>query len=175
VHPGDRQNELLIGKDTAAADSTLDFSVDGTYTRYRLEFDNLRLSADGASLLFRISIAAAFLAADYQYDITTNGNGSVGALNSTTATHVILAGATDNASASHAISGEISIITPNNGTYTKDLFGWGRYRRNADNLMQHNIISGKYIGAATAIDAIRILPDSGNIASGEVRLFGRKY
>lgn len=174
VHPGGRQGMLQLGATvSASASSSIDFTgIDGTYKWYAVRFKNVRLATDAASLLLRVSIASSFLSANYQTErLDINGNAATGT-SGTAGSSFALTSDVDTGVAAHAINGQIDIFDPAGTTYHKMIRAEARWLRDTGGTYFLTRTLGAYIGGAGAIDGIRFLASSGNIASGDFTLFG---
>jgi hypothetical protein len=174
--PPQALNGILLDDDVAAADLQLDWALDGTYEWYLLRWRNVRLSADGASLAARISIAASFKSdAFYQSDRLDSTESTVGVTSTTTGTSHPLTSDVDTGVAGAAISGWLLIENPNETAHYKHLTSRTRWRRNTSNAWFTSDVGGQYINSVAAVDQLRVFPSSGNIAEGKFRLFGGHY
>ena len=174
VNPGARQGMLQLGAPTSAsASSSIDFTgLDSTYEWYEVQFRNVRLATDTASFYFRVSIAAAFLAANYQSDVLDATGGAAAVTSGTAGAQIQLAPDVDNTAATATISGWVRIHDPGDTTYHKPVTGWVRSFRNTSGVWRSDFIGGAYIGGAGAVDGLRFIASSGNITSGQFTLFG---
>lgn len=175
VQPAARISPVLLSTPVAyAATSPISFTaLDSTYDEYELEFNNCTVSSNGASIGIRISIAAGFLTANYNYtslDVDSGGGGAV-PIGLTAQDRIVICGNVGNAATS-SFSGKVLLPNPSNGVVYKLLQYDMRYISSGSNLFRREG-AGTYVGAATAIDGIQVLASAGTI-SGQVLLKGKR-
>jgi hypothetical protein len=177
---------VLLQAQTASASATIDFTtnITSTYDEYEIHLVNVRPATDDTDLWLRVdsNAGASFEAAATDYQWATKGVSTIGTdldssgagltseiiLNSTIAT----GGVTNDAD--NGVCGVIKMFTPASTTHYKR-FMWSICFENKDaGTNVHAIINGAgaYVGATTAIDAIRFMFSSGNITSGSFYLYG---
>lgn len=178
-------NYSLLEEEVAAAAATVDLTtgIDSDHDHYMVEIINLLPATDGADLRSRVSTngGSSFLngASDYQWGV--KGHSSLGAdMDSSGAglvSEMILTGSAagsgmDNA-AGAGLSGFVWFFAPSSASRRKRFLWDLSYESNEAGTTPHVRISGvgAYVGATTAINAVRFLANSGNI-SGTFRLWG---
>lgn len=170
---------VLITATTASAVAAVDFTtgINSTYSEYEVHFINVVPATNNTALWVRTSTDAgatfADTAGDYLWTIARASGTAMAVTNgSTTATSVALTAASvSSTAATGGVSGVIKLFSPSNATANKTL-GWSAFLpgTTASNV---EAISGTGVRLATAdIDAIRFMFSSGNITSGEFRLYG---
>ena len=168
----------LIATQTASADSTIDFAnnLDSTYEAYVVVFSGTIPATDGARFQLRIGTGGTPTyqsgASDYSWstDYTVPGAASGGAVASDAEIELIGTALTvGNATGEH-VAGRVFIHSPsdtNLHTYVEaQIVG----KNTASGLFIANT-AGSY-NATTAVTSLRFLFSSGNITSGEFKLYG---
>lgn len=171
---------ILLETQTASASSSIDFTsnIDSSFNKYSFEIINwipstgallqMRVSTDGGSTFksgasdyahgnFRTNGASAMLVITDEADdvINIHGNNNVPSSDSAKGSNFTIK-MSDPASTSTNASFEITGGIPDTSVLQQKPFQ----------------TSAKYVGATTAVDAIRFLQDSGTITSGIFKLYG---
>ena len=176
----------LLATKTASASSTIDFtsadydfSADG-FDDYMIAISNAKFSVDDTILNLRIGTGATPTwqsgAGAYNYQLAMVGSTSVAA---TTGTAILCSGDTAVYGATNGVgnaSGEnycatILFSNPDSGDSVPFYIDCRYIRASGVGI---RVLAGGAYGTATALTAIRFLPDSGNITSGKFRLYGLK-
>lgn len=164
VPAAQRNCKHLIATATASASATIDFSnvIDGTYEHYVVELINVVPATDAVDLRIRVETGGS-----------TWQTGSVYIYGSVTAAFVpaTLTNGISNVAAEGGASLNVHIYDPSSGS------NWTHLKASASSWLgdSGNHYSTLYGGAYTAITAvtgIRFYMSSGNVASGEFRLYG---
>ncbi len=166
---------------TASNSATIDFTsgIDSTYAEYELHLINILPTGGAHTALLRVSTdGGSTWKASGEYSVTnitmTTAGGSVAAFGTTGANHISLGGgaaAVDNTASGGGLSARIRIFDPSSGTHNTQFeyrAGWSS--DGSTGLIQNNGFAA-FI-SSTAVNGLRILMDSGNIASGMAKLFG---
>lgn len=176
-HPGE---VVLIEAQTASASASLDFIVgfDGAYDDFTVIFDGILPATDDSELWMQVSYdgAAWQVAADsYRYLLTgsTSGGGVLSEI-SDSATEIVLTDrnatfAVSNVAARNGFCGKIEFSSPDSAT--EHLFRIQSTHANAAGTLSHATESASD-KAGTAILGLRFIMETGNIASGTIRLYG---
>ena len=171
---------------TASGDSTLNFVdgasgvvLDDTYPIYKIEFINLHPSADGDYLRMNFSIDTG---SNYNVSkITTHfysghaeADGSTAVAYDASSDYVgtgdlTLAPSVGNDN-DQAFSGSMTLFNPSSTTFVKHFIST-IHESHSDNLAVSTYVGG-YVNSASAVDAIKFVYTSGNIASGKIKLYG---
>ena len=171
---------------TASGQSTLNFVdgassvvLDDTYPIYKIEFINLHPSADGDYLRMNFSIDTG---SNYNVSkITTHfysghaeADGGTAVAYDTSSDYVgtgdlTLAPSVGNDN-DQAFSGSMTLFNPSSTTFVKHFIST-IHEAHSDNLAVSTYVGG-YVNSASAVDAIKFVYTSGNIASGKIKLFG---
>ena len=178
---------VLIKTLTASSSSTINFVhgtsdvvLDNTYPIYLFKFINVQPGTDASKLEMNLSIdtgsnynvtktSSNFYAGHTEADGT--GFGQDSGLAQSTADAFIAVGDIGSA-ADESCSGEMWLFDPSSTTYVKHWISvWTIYVSNPQAQVTH---SAGYGNTTSAVDAVRFLMDSGNIASGTFKLYGIK-
>ena len=166
---------VFISSQTASTSATLDFTgfSASTYGSYLFVFDAVTPATDGTTFACRYSTDAgsSFVAGtNYKYTLSYRDTGDSVNTFATAAieSNIAIAGDVDNAATS-GVSGELRIINPGGTNYTASR-GEGQYFASTG-LHGEWEMSG-VLAATTAVDAVRFLMLSGNIASGTITMYG---
>jgi hypothetical protein len=172
----------LLEQHTGSSSASLDFTacITSTYDEYLIEIVNLVPATDGVHLLMRMSTNAGVSydsGANYGWALlryTHSGSAVEGATSGANEIHLDSAsGDIDNAS-TNGYSGSFRLCNPLSTALHTEVFGSAGYRSNftggaAGVAGQH----GVYL-STTAVDAFQIKFNTGNIASGTIRVYGFK-
>lgn len=176
----------LIATATASASSSIDFIngtggvvIDGTYEEYLLEIIGLVPATDGTLPFIRTTTDATNFDAggsDYQWAITGWGGGGTNINDDdTTATGIALVydtagtGQIGNA-AGESFNGSVTIYDPANASLFTTIGFATSYV--AEGAFIVTAVGGGYRASAADVDGFRVIMDSGNITSGEFKLYG---
>lgn len=176
--PGGGGSLVLLEQHTASSSSSLDFTtaITSTYDDYLIEIVNL-LAGSAQALEFEVSSdgGSTWDTSGGHYEFSHFVYSSAGtAVGGGTAQNVIQAYpySTRQCSTSLAFSGSIHLYHPASTasapTIIGDLNGGDSVTSNTS---QRLVLSGGYHGG-TAINALRFILASGNIASGTIRMYG---
>ena len=178
----------LIKTLTASSSGTLSFVdgassvvLDGTYKKYIFKFINIHPQTDdtGLTVGFRDGSTAYDATKTTSFFRATHGeNASSEAVAYVTGAD--LAQATgfqrlDNdmgADADQCMSGELTLFNPSDTTFVKHFISRTSTSRPADRA--NDIHMAGYCNVTAAIDAVQFKMNSGNIASGTIKLYGIK-
>lgn len=161
---------------TAASDATIDFTAasyfDGTYDRLQLVGFCVAPATNSVQPIIRISTDATWRATSYAgslwYNYTTTVAG-IAPITTGLAIWVASAGNASNRSASFIVD----FLNPNNSAQYKGIMGHGSITDDAGAYSGVGF-TGRWEGGTQAIDGIRFLFSSGNVASGKFTLYGFK-
>lgn len=167
--------KVLIGRASASASATLPFSLSGSFTDYELEFSGVRLSADAATLCIQSSVNSgatyALTAGDYinTPELTRAASGDVLSFNAPSASFVQASSQADIGNPAVTINGKTIFTTGYGSTHP-----WFRTESSAyeDTIGIASYRASSVRVSTTAINGIRLLASSGNIDSGNFRLYG---
>lgn len=168
----------LISSATASTSSEITFTgLSSTYDTYMVVINDLQPVTDGSILYLRTSTNAGVSydsgASDYAWASYGVNDGSEDPEGSSADDHISLAG--DQSSeelgdqATETLAGTLWIYDPAGTNYTKVFFDWNY----TDLVDDQNSVTGQGARLSAAdVDAIQFTMDSGNISSGNFRLYG---
>lgn len=170
---------VYLATQTASASATIDFtsSIDATYNEYEIHILNANPATDGVQLHMRTSTDGGSTfdsgATDYKYAGQAYYTGATANYNSTGAAQLVLSstGRTMGNVSGEGYCGVVRLTQPSSATITR--VDWtGSYCGTAG-ASEHAVVHGSgRRDSAADVDAIRFLMSSGNIASGEFKLYG---
>lgn len=172
---------VLLATRTASNSATIDFDnlLDSTYEVYKITYSGISPASDNVDLYCRFGTGATptYQATSYRYSNTGGRAGTVVQRDSgnTTVNQMIMNDVSTNAVGNQVgeeVSGEMYIHSPANTSKHKNCH-WAHSREDAADYMQNETGSGKW-DSTTAVTSVRFLFASGNIASGEFKLYGIK-
>jgi len=170
----------LLDSQTASTSASLDLvnGIDGTFDAYVLVLNNILPATDGVGLELRLSTDTGSTwktgANDYEYalDYVTSAAGTANSV-SAGATHILInrAGGTLGSAAGEGLSGTIQIFKPSVRT-PKVEYAVTYLSSAATPELDRVRGGGTYNGGAETFNAFQLIMSSGNIASGDVALYG---
>lgn len=170
----------LISSATASASATVDFttSISSTYHAYKIIVSNLVPATDSVEFLMRVSTdGGVSWVATGSYGWRVHGatasaytqaaadDTSISLCSTSLATLTLGTGAGEEAGM------EILVLDPSNSGHHTQVYAQAGYKIAVNGAHSINVSHGSY-NADTAVDGFRFLMSSGNIASGEFRLYG---
>ena len=166
---------VLLATKTASASSALNFTefVNATYRRYEFELDNVKPATDAVDFLAQVSTngGSSYDSGASNYSWTYGGTGSATLTGqSSSSTSMKLATNIGNASNENGVSGEATLINAPSASNRTKLMFFVAYENSAGATFQLTGTGRRLADQDT--DAIRFLFDSGDIASGTIRMYG---
>ena len=171
----------LISTQTASSSATVSFTsgIDSTYKEYIFKFINVLPASDGVKLKFNLSIdggsnynvtktASNFYAGHLENDSAT-GFGFDSGLAQSTSDAFATVGAIGSA-ADEGCSGFLHLFDPSNTTFIKHFIS--KVTIYGSNPQSQITYGAGYGNTTSAVNAVRFNMESGNIASGTVKLYG---
>jgi hypothetical protein len=163
-------NTLTASSSATLVDTT---SLTSAFKRYEIEFDNIIPATDAVEFRIRLSVdaGASYLATGYSCStLVSTGGVSTNAQNTThlAVTEDTTAGIQN--TAAFGLSGLVQVHDPSDASNVCHLTGRVSYRY--ANTIAAATFSGAYMTVGNDIDAIQFLMNSGNIASGVIRIYG---
>ena len=177
---------IFISKVTASSSATIDFTsgIDSTYKEYVFTFNNIEPATDGANFSFQVETGTN---SDYNQTITSSyfrayhhEADSAAAIEYVTGKDLaqstnfqVLAGAVGNGADGNndeCASGKMHLFNPSSTTFVKHFTSHINMYENGNSC--HTIFVGGYINDTTAITRVRFKFSSGNIATGDICLYG---
>jgi hypothetical protein len=175
---GRKKGWIPLSSATASASSTIDFTsfINSDFSNYKFELHNIVPATDATTLYCRISTDSGSTwksgASDYAWTAVHNdgGTSNLGSSAADSEIELNLAGSTLGNAAGENYNGELVLYNPSNASVYKT------FRMNAavySSVPKAGIIDvvGQYLATA-AINGVRFLMSSGNIASGTIRMYG---
>jgi hypothetical protein len=167
----------LLEQHTASTSATLDFTtaISATYDEYQIEFVNVIPASNNVALYMRMSTnGGSSYDTSSIYDFTAgyaySGGVGVGA-SATNSDRITLIDAVGNSS-NYGVRGSIRLFSPGSTALYKSVLGQlMRDDASALGIVLITGVGGVY-KSATAVNALRFLYSSGNIASGTIRVYG---
>lgn len=164
---------VLLATLSASSSATLSDTthVTSAYNEYILVFENILPATNNNFCEIQVHSNSSFQTTGYLTSIVYFGAGASSVANPTT---YIPCGANNGtlANSSSGLSGEITLY---NASQTSSPKMWtGNFAFfNTSSLINASVGGGIWNGGNTAIDGFQVLMNSGNIASGTVKLYGR--
>lgn len=176
--PGPNPGMVLLERHVASGSSSLLFTTwpSSTYDKFEVHFDNLLPSVSGVTdirLLFSTNGGSSYdTSGIYQHQAMFAFSGGVPAeAHATADTGCVLATSIGNTATGGGICARLTLWNPASTTLYKRLEGW--LNNYSDGLAGMVISQRSYIYKnATAVNAFKVLPSSGNLASGSVSIYG---
>lgn len=166
---------VLLDTKTASTSSTIDFTsfIDGTYDNYLIKISGMVPSSNGFDLLMRVSVASTFKSdALYYWGLSQIHQGGANVpLGGTTDTSIKLGDSLPN-TAANGLRYDINFSNPDSTALYTTFDGSGSGFQTTNGVSGYTP-AGYYLNTA-AIDGIRFLMSTGDIASGIFRLYGIK-
>ena len=173
----------LISTQTASSSATVSFTsgIDSTYKEYIFKFINVLPASDGVKLKFNLSIdggsnynvtktATNFYAGHLENDSAT-GFGFDSGLAQSTSDAFATVGAIGSA-ADEGCSRFLHLFDPSNTTFIKHFIS--KVTIYGSNPQSQITYGAGYGNTTSAVNAVRFNMESGNIASGTIKLYGVK-
>lgn len=165
---------VLLEQYTASASATLDFTtfISATYDDYVFRLIGLVPVTNNVDFYMRLSVSGAFdSGANY-----VNNSALVASTGDTAVKATLTAFAARNAAeigntAASGLSGHIDLFNPQSTVLGKRIGGNIRWSGSAGNYI-NSIMDGYWTTSGSAVDGVRFLFSSGNIASGTIRVYG---
>lgn len=177
-------NPVWISGSDASSSASIDFTsgIDSTYDKYVLEFHDLIPATDESELRFRASTdgGSTWLAGtNYTVicmtneDSNTAGTGLASTSAASWALCSTVAGEQMSNSSSGGASGYVAFWNPSSGTLDMQVMSEILYPTGSTAGLGRTQMGGA-LNVTTAVDAVQIIMDSGNITSGRFDLYGIK-
>lgn len=166
---------VFIRSQSASASATVDFTsnINSTFDEYLITITDVVPATNGANLLVRVSQSGVFGSGGtsyaYTYFLNTDGGaGTPGGSASTSSMPIALNCSTES---TRAVNGEVKFWKPSGTSHRKAFHASISYQPDtvAVGLME---VAGAFQNGVGAIDGVRFLFSSGNIASGTFTLYG---
>ncbi len=166
--------DLLLSDTISSAVAQYDISstyINGTYDEYILDY-NLAPATNAVHLDTKVFIGGTLQTGSiYGYENSSNSGSSYGSSNGSTVSRLTVA-PIGNATGEH-ITGSLNLRNVNSSTFTFNYFGSNNlYNTSGDHqsTKSHGMLAGA--NRTSIINGFRLHFNSGNIASGTVKLYG---
>ncbi len=179
---GAESSLVLIDSKTASTSASLDFvtGIGSTYDEYELHLVEIIPATNSVTLELRVSEDGGSTfkagATDYHIAVSSVNGAGTAATASGAQTALFLNGGTggngQRNAATSGLSGVIKFWKPSATTNEKNFDGRTSCEEATTTEYLRSEIGGRYQGTTNAINAIRLLYNSGNIASGVAYLYG---
>lgn len=168
----------LLDTKTASASASIAFTslIDGTYTHYAILGDKVKMGTNGAAMWIQVTEDGTnwkTASTDYCYSLEGSFSSTSQVLGSAAAAQMVMSTSGTSVpngfpSATAAIL-EVHFYSPASTTEPKN-FKW---ENSYFSVQPHNYKGmGQYLGTNNAIVGVRLIPSTGNIASGTFDLYG---
>jgi hypothetical protein len=135
--------------------------------------DNVNPATDGVNLQVQVSVDAGANWKTSSY-LCVAGLFAAGGTGQTTSTSAVLLNGTGISNATAGWSGSVTIHDPSNSSTVKHIHYNGIANRTSTAGIDIQMGGGYWNGGNDAMNAVRFLCSSGNIASGSIALYGLK-
>jgi hypothetical protein len=177
--------EVLLAELIASASATLDFVTrnaagqsgaifQADYDEYVVEFVNVVPATNATTLTFRVSTdggATYDSGANYRYAYRfTGSNAATGTAQSNVGTSILVCGALSSTASAGGANGSARLTNPLSATQEKMAWHTSGFKSSDGNY--YSIVGMGAYASAAAVNALRVLLDSGSMASGAVRIYG---
>lgn len=166
----------LIATQTASSSATIDFdnNLDSTYESYLVTFSGVSPATDGANFECVMGTGATPTyqtgASDYSWAVGIFTTANTGSYDSSDDSIVITSTETLGSAVGEHLGGSMEIHSPSSTSlHTQAVFRVGFSRPSGQLASAHGC--GKYL-STTAVTSVRFKMSSGNIATGEFKLYG---
>lgn len=173
-----KQDNLLISSATASNSAVIDFTLPTGYAYFELFIEHLIPQTNATSMFLRVSVdgGATFLAGASDYEmhsnILTGSYGTTYVPSYSLAAQIAPIGALIGNTAGRFFRASFRIFDPSNATQNKNFTGEFAMMR-SDGQPAFSNLSARVFNTSP-VNAIRLLMNSGNIASGVFKLYGYK-
>ena len=163
--------------DSAAASTSASIdvdSIDSTYDVYLIQYSQIRPATDGSYSRIRMKVGGtAVTSSDYRYGATwfsSSGSYPGGTTRSDSATEIVLAYNGSSDAAAEPKSGWIWLYSPSSTSVWKNV-SWQDVGMQHDGFLYSTLGAG-LLETTSAVDGISFFQSSGDITSGNIRLYG---
>jgi hypothetical protein len=175
-----KPSAILLSTATASSSAYLEFTLPTAYKQVTFGFDNITPATDNSNFQFDCSVSSSYGTTKTTTYFESYHNEADSSSGLTYITAQDLAQSTSNQSIFYSMGngadecgvGELFLFNPASTTYVKQFYAKGQYYyySNASNC---GFIGG-YFNTTSALDGIKFLMSSGNIASGTIKMWGIK-
>jgi hypothetical protein len=167
----------LISTASASASAAIDFTsgIDSTYDEYELHILNAVPATDAAVPWVRMSQSATFRTSSYNYTENKTSGSTNTPAGSSSASSFVLGSGIENTAVQGGVSGVFRIYMPSNTARNK-FADWRVSGYLSSGAPEISVGCGTYdtagAGSQAAIDGLRFMFSTGNITSGDFKLYG---
>lgn len=166
---------VLISTGTASSSAAIDFTdLSTTYSAYKIIYNNLYPGTTNTqfTILFSTTNGSSFITSNYQYTGMAQGTGSYAAAANTNSSSILLSNSVAFYTNTNTVgAGEITLFNPAGSQATKLLTHLGSsYAGSPLNPVVYSTM-GMYV-TASAVNAVRLQMQGGNIGTGTFKLYG---
>jgi hypothetical protein len=167
---------VLLATGTASSSSSLDFTnLNSGFAGYLFELDSVLPATNAADLNVRVSEdnGATFKSggSDYEYSQISVDTGATSGVGASAAATGIACFAGTNNNSSHSIGGFVKATNLSSSSKSKN-FNWSLWGLTSGGPFASRAGGGGYVGTVNAVNGVRFIFSSGNIASGVIRCYG---
>jgi hypothetical protein len=165
---------VLLDTQTASSSATLDFAsfLSSTYDDYVFRFINVVPASNNVDFWMRFSTGSSYDTAAHYINNhalqATTGNATVVG---TLAAIVVRNAAEITNTAALGLAGHLDLFNPLSTSVGKRVSGDIHWSGNSSNWI-HSMMDGYWDQSGSAVDGVRFMFSSGNIASGTIRVYG---
>ena len=166
---------ILLQTQTASASATLDFTtfISSTYDDYLFRFIGIVPATNAVDFYMRMSTGAVFDSGtnyvNNHYLQATSGN--VSATGTADTAIAVRRNAEITNATADGLAGQLDLFAPQSTALVKRVGGSIRWNTTAGAYV-NSIMDGQWKTSGSAVDGVRFLFSSGNIASGTIRVYG---
>lgn len=170
-------SDVLLQTQTASSSASVAFtSIPSGYDKYYVEYTNVSLATAGANLGtdFSTDNGSNYITGSYNYGYSlTRSNGTASNSGTSSATHFY--SGVDGVNSGAAIGGRIDFSNLTSATGYKTVTSRAAYINQAAGLTVNESVGGlETTTTGAAVNAIRFIASSGNIASGTFSLYAKR-
>jgi hypothetical protein len=163
----------FITQGTISAQATLDISIPTDVDEIEVVLTNIIPATDAQGLWMRLSQSSSYLSggSDYRYNKVEHSNSATGFAGATAA-QILLAGSLGS-TAGEDLTLSVRIFRPNATSFAKRCQWAGGFVASDAGIYQFSGY-GQLLANSNAIDGVRFMMASGNLASGYYQVYGRR-
>jgi len=166
------QGRVLLNTLTASSSATLDdtTSITSAFSEYEVEFVNITPATNAVTCQILVRSGGTFQTTNY-FSVGMFANGYGAGTTGSISTYIPCSYPANLPNTAPGISGKIRVTNPLNTTVPK--IWYGQFFESGTSYPPLMLSSGGYwSGSNAAVDGVRVLFNSGNIASGTVKIYG---
>jgi len=176
----DTGSAVLLSTATASSSASLEFTLPTAYKQVKFGFYNITPATDNSNFQFDCSVSSSYGTTKTTTYFESYHNEADSSTGLTYITAQDLAQSTSNQSIFYSMgngadecgAGELFLFNPASTTYVKHFYAKGQYYYYSD--ASNCGFIGGYFNTTSALDGIKFLMSSGNIATGTIKMWGIK-